>query len=463
MQTILPKLLIVEDQASMRNLLEDFLQPNGFEVESCDSADVALKRLGLVESSESFAVPPSNGNFDLVLTDVKMPGLDGLEFCRRVKHRCPDLPVIVMTAYGSMETAVEALRAGAFDFVTKPVELELLKASLDRAAENSQLRRQIQQLEIQASKNEFGALVGESDVMIRLKQQLSRVVESTAAVLLTGESGSGKEVVARELHQQSERASNPFIAINCAAIPEALLESELFGHKKGAFTDAHEDRQGLLIKADGGTLFLDEIGDMPISIQPKLLRALEQKTVRPVGSEHELPFDVRLIAATNRDLVQEIEEKRFREDLYYRINVLEISVPPLRSRGTDVLLLANHYLKLFAAANSRGEMLLDDQVMEKLLAYRWPGNVRELRNAIERAVVLTQGSRVEIQSLPTSISEHQPDKLVIDETGNQPLASLETVQRRYIEFVIEKTGGNKTEAARILGLDRKTLYRKLKE
>ena len=474
----LTKILIVEDQPSMQQLIEDYLRPNGFETECCNSADEAMTQMGMFSTNnggnidEKFGFESasetteskgsSESNFDVVLTDVKMPGTDGLEFCRRVKQRFPNLPVIVMTAYGSLETAVEALRAGAFDFVTKPVELELLKASLVRAAENSQLRRRIRLLESQVQ-TEFAELIGQSDVMLRLKDQLSRIVDSSAAVLLRGESGSGKEVVARALHQQSKRASKPFVAVNCAALPEALLESELFGHVKGAFTDAKEDRVGLFLQANGGTLFLDEIGEMPIAVQPKLLRALEQKTVRPVGGKSEQPFDVHLIAATNRDLETAIETKTFREDLYYRINVLEMSAPPLRTRGTDVLLLAEHFLSEFAQQSGKAITGFEERVWEKLLAYDWPGNVRELRNVIQRAVVLSQHETITTDVLPQKIVDHKSSQLVIDEADNQPLASLETIEMRYIRYVLDRVDGNKTEAAKILGLDRKTLYRKLKD
>ena len=469
-QPIKTRILIVEDQASMRQLLEDFLEPLGFEIQSCETADQACDVLELPTDArpvDQFLAFPngrsSSGSvseFDVVLTDVKMPGMSGLEFCSRVKLHHPNLPVIVMTAYGSLETAVDALRAGAFDFATKPIELELLKACLIRAAETSQLRRRVRNLELQASAEKFGGLIGQSDELIRLKSQMSRMVDSSAPVMISGESGSGKEVVARELHDQGKRADKPFVAVNCAALPESLFESELFGHVKGAFTDAKENRDGLFLQADGGTLFLDEIGEMPIELQPKLLRALEQKTIRPVGGKTELPFDVRLIAATNRDLETAVEQKTFREDLFYRINVLEINVPPLRTRGTDVLLLAKHFLSLFAKDR---KMQFDESVLRRLLNYDWPGNVRELRNVIERAVVLAREDQITADLLTDRIVNHQPSKLVIGEQDNQPLESLETIQHRYIRYVLEQTQGNKSEAAKILGLDRKTLYRKLKE
>jgi two-component system response regulator HydG len=456
--------------------LEDYLQQHGFLVTCSESADAAIRVMGISsdrdEEGGGFQFdskdPRANDDmadigFDVVLTDIRMPGMDGLEFTRLLQRRFPRLPVIVMTAYGSMDTAIQALRSGAFDFVTKPVELELLRASLNRASENSLLRRQVRLLESESAAKQFSELLGQSDAILRLKEQLSHVVNSTASVLLSGESGTGKEVVARALHSRSERAGKPFIAVNCAALPESLLESELFGHVKGAFTDAREDRKGLFLQADGGTLFLDEIGEMPLEMQPKLLRSIEQKTVRPVGGRQEFPFDVRLVSATNRDLQEEIEARRFREDLFYRINVLEINIPPLRTRGMDVLLLANHFLIDFAKQAGKQINGFTEASSQKLLQYDWPGNVRELRNVVERAVVLSRHPEIGIDVLPDKIVNHKSNQLVIDDQDNQPLASLDSIALRYIRYVLERTEGNKTEAARILGLDRKTLYRKLKE
>ncbi|MEE2827332.1 MAG: sigma-54 dependent transcriptional regulator [Planctomycetota bacterium] len=473
-----PCVMVVEDQAAMRDLLQEYLEQHGFRVECFPDAGVALQRLGLesVAEADSFQFPgsgetpkqprsggPEPAQYDAVLTDIKMPGVDGIQFCQVLNQYRPTLPVIVMTAYGSMETSVQALRAGAFDFVTKPVEMELLKASLVRATENSRLRRQIRSLEAHSALHQFDQLIGESDAVRKLKDQLSRVVSSSASVLLTGESGSGKEVAARALHGQSDRASKPFVAVNCAALPESLIESELFGHVKGAFTDAREDRDGLFIQADGGTLFLDEIGELPIEMQPKLLRCLEQKTVRPVGGKQEQAFDVRLITATNRDLETEVEAKRFREDLYYRINVLEITVPSLRTRGTDVLMLANHFLAHFSAQTGRPVRRFDENAARKLLAYDWPGNVRELRNVVERGEVLSQSELITLEELPDKIVNYRSSQLVIGDHDNQPLAPLDVIELQYIQYVLRQAGGNKTEAAKILGLDRKTLYRKLKE
>lgn len=481
-ETAKPRVLIVEDQQAMRDLLKDYLEQQDFEVDCCESAIAGLNLIGInLESStrgDDFqffspadqvasggveSAPSGTAEFDAVLTDIKMPGMDGLQFCRLLHQQRPGLPVIVMTAYGSMETAIAALRAGAFDFATKPVELELIKASLSRATETSRLRQQIRLLESQAPLDRFGDIIGDSEVTIRLKDQLARVVDSSASVLLTGESGSGKEVAARALHSMSDRAQKPFVAINCSALPVSLLESELFGHVKGAFTDAREDRQGLFLQANGGTLLLDEIGEMPLEMQPKLLRAIEQKTVRPIGGKSEKPFDVRLITATNRDLEEEIEAKRFREDLYYRINVLEIAIPPLRTRGMDVLRLANHFLEYFAKQADKQVHRFDEASATKLLAYDWPGNVRELRNVVERAVVLSRHNEITLDVIPQKIIEYKSNQLILGDQDNQPLASLDDIEKRYIRYVLDRTGGNKTETAKILGLDRKTLYRKLKE
>ncbi|MDG1808759.1 MAG: sigma-54 dependent transcriptional regulator [Pirellulaceae bacterium] len=475
-----PRILVVEDQEAMRNLLTDYLEQNEFEVVTCGDASDALEKLGIVteagDSEKPFSFPadgkpgPTNPQklgpshlFDVVLTDVKMPGMNGLNLCKTIHEHDSHLPVIVMTAYGSMETSIEALRSGAFDFVTKPVELELLKVSLARATENSLLRRYVRELEEAAGDDAFHELIGQSEGMQQLKDQLLRIADSNVSVLLTGESGSGKEVVAQSLHAYGHRSKQPFIAVNCAALPDSLLESELFGHVKGAFTDAREDREGLFLQADGGTLFLDEIGEMPLEMQPKLLRALEEKKIRPVGGSETYSFDVRLVTATNRDLLSEVEAKRFREDLYYRINVLEISIPPLRTRGTDVLLLASFFLDLFARQANKEIVGLEDPAAKRLLAYNWPGNVRELRNTIERAVVLARQDQITTAELPDRILNHQQSKLVLGETDNQPLLPLSEVEMQYIRYALHHTNGNKTEAAKILGLDRKTLYRKLKE
>jgi DNA-binding NtrC family response regulator len=445
------RVMIVDDDRSMCELIEADLASRGIQSEWKTSADEALRTI-------------RDGQFDVILTDLQMPGLDGLALCERIVANRPDIPVVVMTAFGSMETAVAAIRAGAYDFVSKPVELDMLALRLDRAIQHRALSEQVRVLSDRVHQsNRFSRLLGESPAMQRLFDDLRRVADTDASVLVTGESGTGKELVARALHEQSRRRAKPFVAINCAALPEALLESELFGHKRGAFTDAVADQRGLFLQADGGTLFLDELGEFPLPLQPKLLRALEARTVRPVGSEKEVPFNVRLIAATNRDLETAVEEKRFREDLYFRVNVIQIKLPPLRSRGTDVLLLAQHYLEEFANATGKKIVALSDATARKLLDYAWPGNVRELRNAIERAVALSRFDRLAVDDLPDKIRNYRGTHLELGGDNPSDLLTMEEVERRYIQHVLNVTRGNRTLTAQLLGFDRKTLYRKLKQ
>ena len=297
--------------------------------------------------------------------------------------------------------------------------------------------------------------------MQKLYHQLAQIADSESSVLITGESGTGKELVARALHQRSRRRDKPFVAINCAALPDALLESELFGHVKGSFTDARSDRKGLFVQAEGGTLLLDEIGEMPLPMQPKLLRALEESKLRPVGSEKEVAFDVRLLASTNRDLETAVEEQRFRKDLFFRIDVIQVELPPLRARGADALLLAQHFIDVCAGRAGKKVTGMSDGVAEKLLAYSWPGNVRELRNVMERAVALTRFDKLTVEDLPEKIRDYRSSQLLIGSDDPGELVPLEEVERRYILHVLQSAGGNRTLAARTLGLDRKTLYRKL--
>ncbi len=446
-----PRILIVDDERSMCDLLDTDLRLRDF-VPSCFTS--------AVEALEVF----NSGDFEVVLTDLKMPGMDGLQFCSRLVANRPDVPVVVMTAFGSLETAVAAMRAGAYDFVTKPIEMELLALILRRAVERRQLQQQVRSLsEAVARTAKFEELLGESPVMQKLYDQLSQVADSEAPVLITGESGTGKELVARALHQRSRRREQPFVAVNCAALPDNLLESELFGHVKGAFTDARSDRKGLFVQAEGGTLLLDEIGELPLLMQPKLLRALEEGTLRPVGSEKEIAFDVRLLASTNRDLRTAVEEGRFRKDLFFRIDVIQLELPSLRARGADALLLAQHFIDLCAGRAGKSVGGMSDGVAEKLLAYSWPGNVRELRNVIERAVALTRFDKLTVDDLPEKIRDYHSSQVIIG--GNNPgeLVPLEEVERRYILHVLDSVGGNRTLAARTLGLDRKTLYRKLRQ
>jgi DNA-binding NtrC family response regulator len=444
-----PRVLVVDDERSMCELLEADLSLREFDVSYYTSAEEGFQGL-------------QSDRFDVVLTDLKMPGVDGIEFCRRIVANRPDIPVIVMTAFGSMETAVAAIRAGAYDFVTKPVEMDVLALTLQRAVGHRQLQEQVKVLsEAVERTTKFDELLGASPAMQKLYDQLSRIADSEASVLISGESGTGKELVARSLHKRSRRLDKPFVAVNCAALPDTLIQSELFGHAKGSFTDARSDRKGLFVQAEGGTLFFDEIGDMPLSMQPKLLRALEEGKVRPIGSEKEVSFNARILAATNRDLESAVEEGHFREDLFFRINVIQMELPPLRSRGTDVLLLAQHFVEQFASRSGKQVVGLSQPVAERLLAYAWPGNVRELRNVIERAVALTRYDKLAVEDLPEKIRDYRGSRVFVAGSDPSELAPMEEVERRYILHVLNCVAGNKTLAARILGLDRKTLYRKL--
>ncbi len=353
------------------------------------------------------------------------------------------------------------MRAGAYDFVTKPVEMEILALTLERAVKHRLLQEQVKILsEVVEHTKKYDELLGASIPMQNIYNQLSRIANSESTVLITGESGTGKELVARVLHKQSNRNARPFVAINCAALTDTLLESELFGHTRGAFTDAKSVSKGLFLQADGGTLLFDEIGDFPLTLQPKLLRALEERSLRPVGADTEIPFDVRVISTTNRDLESAVEKKMFREDLFFRINVIQIELPPLRERGTDILLLAQHFIEQFAIRTDKRVSGISNAAAEKLLDYAWPGNVRELRNAIERAVAFTQYEKLIVEDLPEKIRSYRGTDMVISSNASE-LVSMEETERRYILHVLNAVSENKTHAARLLGFDRKTLYRKL--
>jgi DNA-binding NtrC family response regulator len=443
------RVLIVEDDRAMCELLEAQLRRRGFDALSRSSADQALALLRMED-------------FQVVVADYNMPGTSGISLCDELSTSRPDLPVVVITAFGSMETAIAAIRAGAYDFLPKPFETEQLVLTLERAIAHFTLKEEVKRLRRAVSESaRFGEILGESPSVRNMCDLIARAAGSDATVLITGESGTGKDLVARALHEGSHRRSGPFVAINCAAVTESLLESELFGHKRGAFTDARENRPGLLIQAKGGSVFLDEIGDMPLAMQAKLLRAIESRTVRPVGSDSEAVIDVRFIAATNRDLECDADDERFRRDLFFRINVIQIQVPALRSRGNDILLLAQHFLERAASRNSKSVGGFSPGAAERLLAYPWPGNVRELQNAIERAVALCTFERITPEDLPDRVRLHRRSQLVIGGEDPSALLPMHEVERRYILNVLDTVGGNKTLAARILGFDRRTMYRKL--
>ena len=443
------RVLIVDDDQNMCKMIEAFLHTQGFEPASYTSAEAAFSAL-------------QTGAFDVVVTDLNMPGMNGVELCERIMANHPNVPVVVLTAFGSLETAVAALRAGAYDFVTKPVEMDMLAFAIKRAATHRSLQQEVKKLsEIVQKSTRCEGLIGESVPMQQLCDRIQRIADSEVSVLICGESGTGKELVAKALHAQSHRHGGPFVAVNCAAIPESLLESELFGHRRGAFTDAKAERKGLFLQASEGTLFLDEISAFPLSLQPKLLRALEERRLRPVGADQEVSFDVRVLAATNRDLEAAVEEERFREDLFFRLNVVQIELPPLRSRGTDVLLLGQHFLTQFAVRSGKHVTGMSHAVADKLLGYTWPGNVRELRNAIEHAVALTCYEELTVEDLPEKIRAYHSSHVFVGGDDPAELIPMEEMERRYILHVMQTVGGNKTLAARVLGFDRKTLHRKL--
>jgi DNA-binding NtrC family response regulator len=446
--TALGRILVIDDEAPVCDLVRDALSQQGYEVTIGFSAESAIEKLSCSE-------------FDAVITDLQLHGMDGLGLCRYVSSNRPGLPVIVATGFGNVDSAVGALRAGAYDFVVKPLDLETLSHVVARALEHARLDREVRRLRREVeSRDNLEGLLGASAPMRALFQRLRKAIETDANVLITGESGTGKELVARALHTRGPRGSGPFVAVDCASIPAPVLESELFGHVRGAFTDARSDRTGLFVEANAGTLFLDEIGEMPLELQSKLLRALQQRKVRPVGANDEIPFDARIIAATNRDLEDAAANGRFRRDLFYRINVVHVDLPPLRARGNDVLILAQHFLSRAAARSGKQIEGFVRAAAEKLLAYDWPGNVRELENCIESAVALAEHDKITVIDLSAKIREHRPGELVVG-TDPEQLVSLDEMERRYIRSVLAAVGGNKTRAAKILDVERRTLYRKL--
>ena len=441
--------LIVDDDQSMAETLTKAMTRRGFAVTWRTSGVEALKLL-------------DEQDFDVVVTDLHMEGMNGFALCERIAANRPDVPVVMITAFGSLDSAVGAIRVGAYDFITKPFDVETLRLTLSRAVQHRRLGEEVTRLRQAVSEvRGLDQMIGSSVSIQKVKDLIDRVADADAAVLIIGESGTGKELVAHAIHQRSRNSTGPFVAINCAAIPEALLESELFGHVKGAFTDARAPRQGLFLKANGGTLFLDEIGEMPIGMQPKLLRALQERTVRPVGGDVEIPYEARIITASNRDLDVEVTERRFREDLFYRINVLRIDVPALRARGNDVLFLAQYFVAQFSRQTKKNVVGLSPPVAEKLMAYTWPGNVRELQNCIERSVAFTRFEELTVDDLPEKIRDYKSTDLTIPGVGALEILTMDEVERRYITRVLKQLDGNKTSAAEMLGLDRRTLYRKL--
>jgi DNA-binding NtrC family response regulator len=452
------KIVIVDDEQEMRSLLSDFLQGEGYETTCFPVATDALESLS---PGGQLGADQAAGDIDVIISDIKMPQMDGLEFTSRLQQLRPEIPVILVTAFGSIETAIEAMRRGAFHYVVKPFKLAEMGVQVNRAVEHRKLQRDNTALRQEVRKSfSMGNVIGKSPSMKAIFDLVSRVSQATANVLITGESGSGKEMVARAIHQNGPRASKPFVAINCTAIPETLLESELFGHAKGSFTGAIQRKRGLFEEAEGGTLFLDEIGDMNPQLQSKLLRVIQERKVRAVGDTVDKPVDVRIIAATHKDLKAAIREGRFREDLYYRLSVIPIVIPSLRNRRDDIPLLAEHFLKKYSAMNNARVKGFTKRAIGKLVEQKWEGNVRELENVIERAVVLSSGSLIDESDIPSPETQNAE---TFFSGAIEDFPTINQLEERYIKVVLEKTGGRKDKAAQILGINRRTLYRKERE
>ncbi|HEX7241301.1 MAG TPA: sigma-54 dependent transcriptional regulator [Longimicrobiaceae bacterium] len=444
-----PKILVIDDETAILDTLRILLKREGFDVRTAVGGREGLERLAEVRP-------------DVVLSDVRMPGVGGLEVLLAAREADPTLPVILMTAQASLQTAIRAVNEGAFYYIQKPFANDELVAICRRAAESRQLKVENQALKSEIRRRDRSDPVrpiGKARRFLDVLRMADTVAPSDSTVLISGESGTGKEVLARYIHERSDRADGPFVSINCGALPENLLESELFGHVKGSFTGAVRDKQGLFVAAKGGTFFLDEVGEMSPAIQVKLLRALQEREVIPVGATETLPIDVRIIAATNRDLEEEIRRGGFRSDLYYRLNVITLTLPTLRERAEDVPILAEYFLQRFSRTRGREPMLLSPDALAVLQGYDWPGNVRELENALERAVVLTADGEIPSSALPSRITERAPQPLVSDRLPPNP--TLEIIERAYIFWVLQSEGGNKSRAAEVLGIDPSTLYRKL--
>jgi len=440
--------LIVEDEELMRSILRQLLEAEDFQVFTSDGAEAAL---------EIF----STNEISVVLTDIKMAGMDGLELLDQIKAIDEEAIVIIMTAYSSVDSAIAALRLGAYDYVTKPFVNEDLLQTVRNAVQTKKLFSENRALRRELNKHySFAEIIGKSESLERVFRLVEKVADTNASILIQGESGTGKELIARAIHYKSQRAAKPFLAINCGALPESLLESELFGHTKGAFTGAAIDKKGFFRAADGGTLFLDEVGEMPQSLQVKLLRALQEHEVTPVGASTAIKFDVRIICATNKNLEKEVAENRFREDLFYRLNVIEINLPPLRDRREDIPLLVKHSAAKIAREQNAPEKPVSKEALSALANYSWQGNVRELQNVVERAFILSD-QEINFENLPEKIKSSDANNFETrDREGFRP--TLEEMERRYILEILSSSNDDKAEAASILGIDLSTLYRKLK-
>ncbi len=440
-------ILVVDDDTAHRTMLRTLLGGWGYAIFEADDGSTAIQMV-------------KDKPYDLILMDIRMVKVSGLEALSEIKSYNPAIPIIIMTAYSSVETAVEALKKGAYDYLTKPLDFDVLRITIERAMEHRQLKEENLLLKETLGKNfDTRNIIARSRAMLKILDTVSRVAPTDSTVLITGESGTGKELIAGAIHFNSPRKGGPFVPINCSALSETLLDTELFGHEKGAFTGAIKRREGKFVQANGGTIFLDEVSEMSMLMQAKILRAIQEREIIRVGGDEVIKVDVRIIAATNKDLEAEVKEGRFREDLFWRLNVVSINIPPLRERREDIPVLANHFLQTFSEKNHKEIKGFTPEAMDKIIRYDWHGNVRQLMNVIESAVVMCQSSYIDVEGLPFPIKEHKGDDDQIISSGNMTLDEIEKI---IILKTLELTGWNKSETARRLGITRKTLNEKLK-
>ncbi|HUK55768.1 MAG TPA: sigma-54 dependent transcriptional regulator [Nitrospiria bacterium] len=438
------QILVVDDDAVAADLLREVLTKEGYRVQTTTQGSEAI-RMG------------THAPFDMVITDLKMPDVGGLEVVRALRRKSPETIMIVITAFGSFETAIEAIQNGAYDYISKPFKIEDVKVTVQRALNQQRLIRENLFLPTEASEDlPLETVIGNSPKMLEIYKLVARVASTDTTVLIQGESGTGKELIARAIHNHSRRAEKPYVAVNCAALPEGLLETELFGHTKGAFTGAWTNKKGLFLEAEGGTCFLDEIGDITPSLQAKLLRVLQKHEVRPVGGGETIRVDVRILAATNKDLATLVQAGRFREDAFYRLHVVTINLPPLREHPEDIPLLANHFIKIACQRAKKSVSGISKEAMEILTQYHWPGNIRQLENVIERAVTLTTNNVLTPSDISDDLHPKEPARVP---SSSDAMVTLEEMKRRYVEQILDQTGGNQSKAAEVLGINRKTLYR----
>jgi two-component system response regulator AtoC len=450
---ITKKILIVDDEESFRHMLSVILKKEGYEVEAASNGEDALQRIALT-------------SFDEVLCDIRMPRMDGLEFLKEVQKVAADLSVIMMSAYGTVDSAIEAMKLGAYDYISKPFKSDEVILTLKKAEERERLRKENERLRSEVKREfSFDNIISKNEKMQKIFDLIRKVAQYKSTILIMGESGTGKELIARALHYQSDRSGKAFVPINCGAIPENLLESELFGHIKGAFTDAIRTKKGLFEEADEGTLFLDEVGELPTQLQVKLLRVLQDGEIRRVGESKSIQVDARIIAATAKDLAREVNEGKFREDLFYRLNVLPIHVPPLRERKEDIPLLVNHFIKKYDQILNKKVEGIDPRALDLLMNYRWNGNVREVENTIERAIVLADGNRIEFEDLPVEIQnfENKAPAPVVSEEEYSIKKASKSLETNLIAKALKKTKGNHTHAARLLEISHRALLYKIRE